>query len=105
MCIYLGDAGVVYEKEYGGVVVAGLNTRRSVAETVYNSSLILAEGRTTRRDPNNDFKLYTGGWNISNGHYWSVSFSIPSIYFFSQSSEILLFVIFMSYMLSVVINI
>ncbi|TYJ22038.1 hypothetical protein E1A91_A08G102300v1 [Gossypium mustelinum] len=41
-----------------------------------NSSLILAEKRTYRRDPLNDFHKYTGGWNISNEHYWaSVGFT------------------------------
>ncbi|KAG9147007.1 hypothetical protein Leryth_005267 [Lithospermum erythrorhizon] len=38
---------------------------------VSNSSLILAEGRTYRKDPLNDFKRYTGGWNISEKHYWA----------------------------------
>ncbi|OMO65270.1 hypothetical protein CCACVL1_21567 [Corchorus capsularis] len=36
-----------------------------------NSSLILAEKRTYRKDPLNHFKKYTGGWNISNVHYWA----------------------------------
>ncbi|XP_022730100.1 uncharacterized protein LOC111285111 [Durio zibethinus] len=52
--------------------------RRNLAEgsEADNSSLILAEKRTYRRDPLNDFKKYTGGWNISNEHYWaSVGFT------------------------------
>lgn len=52
-------------------------TRRSLAEeTVQNSTLILAEKRTHREDPLDDFKKYQGGWNISNKHYWAVSFSV-----------------------------
>lgn len=38
-----------------------------------NSSLILAESRTYRRDPFDHFKRYRGGWNLSNKHYWAVS--------------------------------
>ncbi|KAK8655029.1 hypothetical protein V6N13_107621 [Hibiscus sabdariffa] len=52
--------------------------RRNLAEGSEgdNSSLILAAKRTYRRDPLNDFKKYTGGWNISNRHYWaSVGFT------------------------------
>jgi uncharacterized membrane protein len=36
-----------------------------------NSSLLLAEQRTHRKDPLDNFKRYTGGWNISNQHYWA----------------------------------
>ncbi|KAK9947446.1 hypothetical protein M0R45_003071 [Rubus argutus] len=50
----------------------GTDTRRSLAdETVQNSSLILAKERTRRKDPLDDFHKYTGGWNISNDHYWA----------------------------------
>ncbi|XP_056851091.1 uncharacterized protein LOC108828495 isoform X2 [Raphanus sativus] len=38
-----------------------------------NSSLILAAKRTKRKDPTDNFNLYTGGWNISNTHYWTES--------------------------------
>lgn len=50
-------------------------TGRSLAEQdpAVNSSLILAESRTQRKDPLENFKPYTGGWNISNQHYWAVS--------------------------------
>lgn len=64
------------EKVFGGLV----NWRRSVAETppvgdvpVENSSFVLAEQRTHRRDPLDGYKKYIGGWNISNEHYWAVS--------------------------------
>ncbi|KFK39929.1 hypothetical protein AALP_AA3G307800 [Arabis alpina] len=41
-----------------------------------NSSMILAAKRTKRKDPHDNFKLYTGGWNISNTNYWtSVAFT------------------------------
>ncbi|KAJ4709692.1 putative Transmembrane protein [Melia azedarach] len=63
------------EREYGEVLL--WKTRRSLAEeTVQNSTLILAEKRTHREDPLDDFKKYQGGWNISNKHYWaSVGFT------------------------------
>ncbi|XP_050367036.1 uncharacterized protein LOC126785398 [Argentina anserina] len=52
--------------------VVGLDTRRSlVDENLQNSSLILAKERTLRKDPLDDFHKYTGGWNISNDHYWA----------------------------------
>lgn len=66
-------------RENGGLV--GFNERRSVVENVNNSSMILAEKRATRKDPTNDFKYYTGGWNISNGHYWaSVAFTAVPLF-------------------------
>ena len=50
------------------------NNRRIVAETVEgNASLTLAAKNTYRRDPINHFNRYTGGWNITNRHYWAVS--------------------------------
>lgn len=57
----------------GDVEVVWGATRRSVAETVPNSTFLLAEKRTYRRDPIDGFKHYTGGWNISQKHYWAVS--------------------------------
>ncbi|KAI3730008.1 hypothetical protein L6452_18684 [Arctium lappa] len=53
-------------------------TKRLLAEEQndVNSSLVLAQKRTTRKDPLNDFKKYRGGWNISERHYWaSVAFT------------------------------
>lgn len=49
--------------------------RRSVLEgdNGGKSSLILAAERTHRKDPLDDLKYYTGGWNISNEHYIAVS--------------------------------
>ncbi|PRQ56563.1 hypothetical protein RchiOBHm_Chr1g0337751 [Rosa chinensis] len=49
-----------------------MDTRRSLAdENLQNSSLVLAKERTRRKDPLDDFHKYTGGWNISNDHYWA----------------------------------
>ena len=31
------------------------------------------EDNTVRVDPLNHFKMYRGGYNITNKHYWSVS--------------------------------
>ncbi|CAO2841106.1 unnamed protein product [Amaranthus hypochondriacus] len=62
---------------FQGVIKWESNNRRIVAETVEgNSSLILAAKNTYRRDPINHFNRYTGGWNISDTHYWaSVAFT------------------------------
>uniref|UniRef100_A0ACD5ZIJ8 Uncharacterized protein n=1 Tax=Avena sativa TaxID=4498 RepID=A0ACD5ZIJ8_AVESA len=55
----------------------GLVMRRSIAEApadinvTTNSSFVLAEHRTFRKDPLNSFNRYTGGWNISEVHYWA----------------------------------
>ena len=38
------------------------------------SSVPLAAERTRRKDPLDGFKKYTNGWNISEKHYWAVSF-------------------------------
>ena len=56
-------------------------TKRSLAEgpsdeaPLNSSYLVLAAKRTHRRDPSDDFNKYTGGWNISEPHYWTVSHS------------------------------
>lgn len=39
-----------------------------------NTTLVLAQERTRRKDIFNHFKRYTGGWNITNPNYISVSF-------------------------------
>ncbi|KAL3360923.1 hypothetical protein AABB24_014047 [Solanum stoloniferum] len=59
-------------------VLVSWGTKRLLTEDEppLNSSLILAAKRTYRKDPLNNFNRYTGGWNISNRHYWaSVSFT------------------------------
>ena len=38
-----------------------------------NSPFVLAAARTQRKDPLDGLRYYTGGWNISSEHYWSVS--------------------------------
>lgn len=53
---------------------------RSVVEGPFSapietSSVVLAAQRTRRKDPLDGFKRYTGGWNISERHYWAVSSS------------------------------
>uniref|UniRef100_A0A0V0IJ62 Putative ovule protein n=1 Tax=Solanum chacoense TaxID=4108 RepID=A0A0V0IJ62_SOLCH len=59
-------------------VLVSWGTKRLLTEDEppLNSSLILAAKRTYRKDPLNNFNRYTGGWNISNRHYWaSVAFT------------------------------
>ncbi|KAL9445614.1 hypothetical protein AB3S75_018584 [Citrus x aurantiifolia] len=63
------------EREYGGVSLWKLK-RYLAEEPTDNSTLILAEKRTQRKDPIDNFHKYKGGWNISNKHYWaSVGFT------------------------------
>ncbi|XP_034699632.1 uncharacterized protein LOC117924978 [Vitis riparia] len=73
------------QEVFGGRVNGGLvpwKTGRSLAEgSGDNSSLILAAKRTHRKDPSDGFSYYTGGWNISNGHYWA-SVSYTAVPFF-----------------------
>ncbi|KAI3951634.1 hypothetical protein MKW92_048628 [Papaver armeniacum] len=48
---------------------------------VDNSTLILAERRTFRKDPLDNMKKYRGGWNISEKHYWaSVGFTAVPLF-------------------------
>ncbi|KAJ6406185.1 hypothetical protein OIU84_009834 [Salix udensis] len=61
--------------------------RRSVVEAPISEPvedspvLVLAPKRTYRKDPLNDFKRYTGGWNISDRHYWaSVGFTAAPLF-------------------------
>lgn len=49
------------------------NSDSNSSEQVEPSSLVLAPRRTYRKDPLNHSNRYTGGWNISNRHYWAVS--------------------------------
>ncbi|KAK9054648.1 hypothetical protein SSX86_025727 [Deinandra increscens subsp. villosa] len=71
---------------HGGVShILHPETERVLVETAVSghnsSSLILADQRTRRKDPMNDFKYYTGGWNISDDHYISsVSFTSAPLF-------------------------
>ncbi|KAK4401291.1 hypothetical protein Sango_1235200 [Sesamum angolense] len=47
--------------------------------------LVLAPRRTYRKDPLNHFKRYTGGWNITNPHYWAF---LGSAYLSSVSATV-----------------
>ncbi|XP_050366130.1 uncharacterized protein LOC126784690 [Argentina anserina] len=59
---------------------------RSLVEAPYSapietSSVVLAAQRTRRKDPLDGFKRYTGGWNISERHYWaSVGFTAVPLF-------------------------
>ncbi|XP_047318864.1 uncharacterized protein LOC124922167 isoform X2 [Impatiens glandulifera] len=72
------------ENEYG---VISWGAKRSVlgfnnnGGNVQNKSMILAADRTRRKDPLNKFNYYTGGWNISEVHYFSsVGFSAAPLF-------------------------
>ncbi|GMJ07262.1 hypothetical protein HRI_004395400 [Hibiscus trionum] len=90
-------------KEHSEVLAWKKIERRNLAdgnEGDKNSSLILAENRTHRKDPLDDFKKYTGGWNISNQHYWAVSFFI----FYSPFNFVHPFFIHFFYFLTSYVN-
>ena len=69
----------------GDGLVLPFGIRRYLAEgnsTAGNSTtLVLAAERTRRKDPLDHLNHYTGGFNISNKHYWAVS-SFPSSFDF-----------------------
>ncbi|CAM0145213.1 unnamed protein product [Urochloa decumbens] len=57
--------------------------RRSLADVAppANNSLVLAAARTHRSDPFANLTLYTGGWNISDQHYWgSVAYTAVPLF-------------------------
>ena len=80
--------GIANESEYGMV---WWGTRWSALE---GPSLILAAERTHRKDPFDNFKYYTGGWNISDHHYFYVSL-FKHLYHFSIMVSFLVFDIVM----------
>lgn len=70
-------------RKYDGVSLR-LLVHGADGEIVGNSSHVLAARRTYRRDPLNDFEKYSGGWNISEGHYWaSVGFTAVPLFVIS----------------------
>jgi len=57
--------------------------RRSLADAAPppNNSLVLASQRTRRSDPFANLTAYTGGWNISDQHYWgSVAYTAVPLF-------------------------
>ena len=73
----VGRHGVIFLGNGRSVVLQNADSER-------NTSLTLAAKRTKRIDPLDHFKHYTGGWNISNRHYFAVSFlPIHECFFFS----------------------
>ncbi|XP_051148161.1 uncharacterized protein LOC127263185 [Andrographis paniculata] len=88
--LWFCSSSVVAGEVGNGVVLRGI--QRSLLEvndtSGNSSSLILAEGRTRRKDPLDNLHYYTGGWNISNEHYFasvlytgSALFLIAAIWF------------------------
>ncbi|XAR69409.1 hypothetical protein NMG60_11000974 [Bertholletia excelsa] len=69
-------SGEIFEGNQGGGPKRFLAEAPSGEVPLNSSYLILAPKRTHRRDPLNHLKKYTGGWNISERHYWaSVGFT------------------------------
>ncbi|KAJ4831364.1 hypothetical protein Tsubulata_043535 [Turnera subulata] len=65
----------VLERE--NAIVGPWDIRRHLEEEEQiNTTMILVAEQTRRRDPLNNFKIYTNGFNISSKHYWaSVGFT------------------------------
>ncbi|KAI3792092.1 hypothetical protein L2E82_05962 [Cichorium intybus] len=61
-----------------------------------NAALVLAQERTTRKDPLDKFKKYRGGWNIKERHYWaSVAFTAAP-FFVVAAAWFVIFGLFLS---------
>ena len=69
-------------RENDGVAVSWEIRRHLAEEENTPSSLILAAKKTRRRDPLENFKFYTSGYNISNKHYWAVSSFFITFFWF-----------------------
>ncbi|KAL6629971.1 hypothetical protein ACP70R_029736 [Stipagrostis hirtigluma subsp. patula] len=53
----------------------------SAAAAGTNSSFVLAAAQTHREDPLDGLSYYTGGWNISDEHYWaSIGFTAAPVF-------------------------
>lgn len=53
---------------HGRTLMQAAATPTSNVSTNY---LVLAEKRTQRRDPLNNFEIYRDGWDVKNEHYWA----------------------------------
>ncbi|KAJ0616200.1 putative transmembrane protein [Helianthus annuus] len=68
--------GKIQRRKYDLVDLWGSKRLLGDAQKKENISLVLAQERTTRKDPLDKFKIYRGGWNITESHYWaSVAFT------------------------------
>ncbi|KAL7099641.1 hypothetical protein ACP275_09G097800 [Erythranthe tilingii] len=66
---YFPAPGAADGVEQNGVV--SWPARRSVLDGGNTTSLVLAKDRTRRKDPLDDNRYYTGGWNISSDNYFA----------------------------------
>ncbi|KAI4335628.1 hypothetical protein L6164_014260 [Bauhinia variegata] len=60
---------IVGRRQYNEVLFWKTRSLLAKETTANSSDLLLAEHRTSRKDPTDHFNTYTGGWNISNTHY------------------------------------
>lgn len=81
LVVFFFSDGVEVDGERNYNELLSWETRRSMEEDAVlpNASLILAQKRTSRKDPLDNFNRYIGGWNISNNHYIAVSFHLKSL--------------------------
>ncbi|OMO90765.1 hypothetical protein COLO4_18901 [Corchorus olitorius] len=75
----IGNYLVEYPSAVEGPIVTAAEPFPS--EETSSSLVVLAAERTYRKDPLNEFKRYTGGWNIRERHYWaSVAFTAVPLF-------------------------
>ncbi|XP_071727406.1 uncharacterized protein [Rutidosis leptorrhynchoides] len=79
------------------ILLSGRIERSLVNEDkIGHAKLVLAQERTTRKDPLDKFKKYRGGWNIKERHYWaSVAFTAAP-FFVMAAAWFMIFGLFLS---------
>ncbi|KAK1429651.1 hypothetical protein QVD17_11865 [Tagetes erecta] len=87
------SSGAIQRRDYD---LVGIKRLLGDEEKNGNASLVLAQERTTRKDPLNKFRIYTGGWNIKERHYWaSVAFTAAP-FFVVAAAWFVMFGLFLS---------
>ncbi|KAJ4829666.1 hypothetical protein Tsubulata_034580 [Turnera subulata] len=77
----LRTPGVIKNGKLNMFSRSALGLEHNTAELGGNHSLILAENRTHRKDPLDNFNYYKGGWNISDEHYFaSVAYTAAPLF-------------------------
>ncbi|XP_039051678.1 uncharacterized protein LOC120193166 [Hibiscus syriacus] len=66
------EESLIALEEFEEVVLSSMKRDTEIEEiTEGNYSIILAEKQTRRPDPTDGFRTYTGGWDITNQHYYA----------------------------------
>ncbi|KAI3687699.1 hypothetical protein L1987_81400 [Smallanthus sonchifolius] len=103
-CFFLSNAesqsrpssGIIERGEYDLGDLQGSKRLLGDEQKNGNATMVLAQERTTRKDPLNKFRKYRGGWNIKERHYWaSVAFTAAP-FFVVAAAWFVLFGLFLS---------